>query len=255
MSDREGTQSVGVSVGRVDGAAKVTGIARYVDDIPKMEGELVGLGLRLRLGVDAHHVLRARGPDEAAALREALHEGVERRLQRGGRGGARLVLRALDDGAVHDGQLGLARGQVGVQAVPVLKLPAAHAEHRLDEEHVRDRVAQEVLRRLLELIFEPLFHDDSYGFRPGRGCHQAVARVLEYHEQGDKVVLDADISGFFDNIPFDVIMNALKDEVADGNILRLVEKFLRAGVMENGVFKPTNVGTPQGGVFSPLLAT
>lgn len=119
---------------------------------------------------------------------------------------------------------------------------------------VRDRVAQEVLRRLLEPIFEPLFHDDSYGFRPGRGCHQAVARVLEYHEQGDKVVLDADISGFFDNIPFDVIMNALKDEVADGNILRLVEKFLRAGVMENGVFKPTNVGTPQGGVFSPLLA-
>lgn len=119
---------------------------------------------------------------------------------------------------------------------------------------VRDRVAQEVLRRLLEPIFEPLFHDDSYGFRPGRGCHQAVARVLEYHEQGYTVVLDVDIAGFFDNIPFDVIMNALKEEVADGNILRLVEKFLRAGVMENGVFKPTNIGTPQGGVASPLLA-
>jgi group II intron reverse transcriptase/maturase len=119
---------------------------------------------------------------------------------------------------------------------------------------VRDRIAQEVIRRLLEPIFEPLFHDNSFGFRPGRCCHQAVERVLSYHQQGDRVTLDADISGFFDNLPHRVIMKAVAHEVADGNILRLVEKFLRAGVMENGVFKPTTVGTPQGGVVSPLLA-
>lgn len=119
---------------------------------------------------------------------------------------------------------------------------------------VRDRVAQEVLRRLLEPIFEPLFHDSSFGFRPGRRCHQAVERVLSLHEQGETFLLDADISGFFDNLPHRVIMEAVAQEVADGNILRLVEKFLRAGVMENGVFKPTTVGTPQGGVISPLLA-
>lgn len=119
---------------------------------------------------------------------------------------------------------------------------------------VRDRVAQEVIRRLLEPIFEPLFHDNSFGFRPGRCCHQAVERVLSYHQQGDCVTLDADISGFFDNLPHRVIMKAVANEVADGNILRLVEKFLRAGVMENGVFKPTTIGTPQGGVASPLLA-
>ncbi len=119
---------------------------------------------------------------------------------------------------------------------------------------VRDRVAQEVIRRLLEPIFEPLFHDNSFGFRPGRCCHQAVERVLSYHERGDGVTLDADISGFFDNIPHRVIMEAVAHEVADGNILRLVEKFLQAGVMENGVFKPTKIGTPQGGVVSPLLA-
>jgi group II intron reverse transcriptase/maturase len=115
-------------------------------------------------------------------------------------------------------------------------------------------VAQEVVRRLLEPIFEPLFHDNSFGFRPERCCHQAIERLLSYHRQGDRVTLDADISGFFDNIPHRVIMEALAHEVADGNILRLVEKFLRAGVMENGVFKPTTVGTPQGGVVSPLLA-
>ena len=119
---------------------------------------------------------------------------------------------------------------------------------------VRDRVAQEVIRRLLAPVFEPLFHDASYGFIQGRNCHQAIQRVLELHRQGYKVVLDADIQGFFDNIPHKIIMDAVAAEIADGNILRLVESFLTAGVMENGVFKPTTIGTPQGGVISPLLA-
>lgn len=119
---------------------------------------------------------------------------------------------------------------------------------------VRDRVAQEVLRQLLSPIFEVLFHDDSFGFREGRNCHQAVGRVLEIWHQGYRHVLDADIKGFFDNIPHSVIMTGLSAVVADGNILGLIEKFLRAGIMENGVFKPTTVGTPQGGVISPLLA-
>jgi group II intron reverse transcriptase/maturase len=119
---------------------------------------------------------------------------------------------------------------------------------------VRDRVAQEVLRRLLHPIFEPLFHDASFGFRPGRSCHQALEKVLELHDEGYRVVLDADIKGFFDNLPHAIIKEAVAAQVADGNILNLIEKFLRAGVMEDGVFKPTTVGTPQGGVISPLLA-
>jgi RNA-directed DNA polymerase len=119
---------------------------------------------------------------------------------------------------------------------------------------VRDRVAQEVIRRLLEPIFEPLFHDSSFGFRPKRNCHKAIERVLEHHEAGNGIVLDADISGFFDNIPHKLIVQAVAQEVADGNILDLIERFLAAGVMENGVFSPTSIGTPQGGVISPLLA-
>jgi RNA-directed DNA polymerase len=119
---------------------------------------------------------------------------------------------------------------------------------------VRDRIAQEVLRRLLNPIFEAKFHDHSYGFRPGRSCHQAVEKVLELGQQGYRCVLDADISGFFDNLCHTAIMRELSDVVADGNILQLVEKFLRAGVMEGGKFLPTRVGTPQGGVASPLLA-
>jgi len=119
---------------------------------------------------------------------------------------------------------------------------------------VRDRVAQEVLRRLLEPIFEPLFHDGSFGFRPGRSCHMAIQRVLSFHGEGERVTLDADIAGFFDNIPHKLIVDAVAAEVADGNILNLIEKFLAAGVLEGGVFKPTTIGTPQGGVISPILA-
>jgi group II intron reverse transcriptase/maturase len=119
---------------------------------------------------------------------------------------------------------------------------------------VRDRVAQEVIRRLLAPIFEPQFHEHSYGFIPGRNCHQAIERVLELHRQGHRVVLDADIKGFFDNLSHRVIMEAVRAEVADGNLLNLVERFLTAGVMEDGVFTPTTLGTPQGGVISPLLA-
>ena len=119
---------------------------------------------------------------------------------------------------------------------------------------VRDRVAQEVVRLLLSPLFERLFHDDSYGFRPDRNCHMAVRKVLELHQQGHTQVLDADIKGFFDNLPHQVIMAGVAAEVADGNILNLVERFLKAGVMEEDVFQPTTVGTPQGGVISPLLA-
>lgn len=97
---------------------------------------------------------------------------------------------------------------------------------------VRDRVAQEVVRLLLAPIFEPQFHPASFGFIPGRNCHQAIVRVLELHEQGHKVVLDADIQGFFDNLLHTIIMDAVRAEVADGNILNLVERFLTAGVCQ-----------------------
>ena len=81
----------------------------------------------------------------------------------------------------------------------------------------------------------------------------ALEEVLRLHER-DRFVLDADIKGFFDNIPHQVIMDLVAEDVADGNILTLLQRFLTAGVMEDGVFKPTSIGTPQGGVISPLLS-
>lgn len=134
------------------------------------------------------------------------------------------------------------------------KGPGSTTQRPLGIPVVRDRVAQEVIRLLLAPIFEPQFHPASFGFIPGRNCHQAITRVLELCRQGHKVVLDADIKGFFDNIPHSIIMDAVRAEVADGNILNLVERFLTAGVMEAGAFQRTTIGTPQGGVISPLLA-
>jgi len=119
---------------------------------------------------------------------------------------------------------------------------------------VNARIAQEVIRRLLDPIFDPQFHDDSFGFRKGRDCHQAVERVLKYMDDGYRMVVDVDIKGFFDNIPHEVIMTIVRAEIADGNILDILEKFLRSGVMEDGERKPTIKGAPQGGVISPLMA-
>jgi RNA-directed DNA polymerase len=119
---------------------------------------------------------------------------------------------------------------------------------------IKCRIAQEVIRRLINSIFESRFHDNSYGFRMGRNCHQAVERLLQHAEQGYKYVVDVDIKGFFDNIPHDLIMDSVAARIADGNILNLIEKLLNSGVMEDGKITPTIKGTPQGGVISPLLA-
>ena len=141
-----------------------------------------------------------------------------------------------------------------LRRVHIFKDPQKTKTRPLGIPIVRDRIAQEVIRRLIEPVFEPKFHDNSFGFRPHRNCHKAIEQVLEYHNKGLVVVLDADIKGFFDNIPHEVIMKLVASEIADGNVLGIIQRFLTAGVMEDGVFKPTNIGTPQGGVISPLLA-
>ncbi len=119
---------------------------------------------------------------------------------------------------------------------------------------VRDRIAQDVIRSLLEPIFEPLFSDFSFGFRPNRNAHQAIETILRYRQLGFRWVLDADIKSFFDNIPHELIIDLVAERVADGNILAIIREFLTAGVMEDDFFLPTLQGTPQGGVISPLLA-
>ena len=117
---------------------------------------------------------------------------------------------------------------------------------------VRCRVAQEAIRALLEPIFEPTFHDSSHGFRRHRSCHTAMAQLVELHQHGYRVVVDADLKGFFDSIPHQLLLDLVGREIADGNILSLIKKCLQAGVMEEGKVRPTRQGTPQGGVVTLL---
>jgi len=119
---------------------------------------------------------------------------------------------------------------------------------------VRDRVVQTALRNVLEPIFERDFAAHSYGFRPGRGCKDALRRVDELLKAGYRYVVDADLKSYFDTIPQDRLMELIRRKVADGRVLSLLEAFLRQGVL-NGLERWTpEQGTPQGAVISPLLA-
>jgi len=120
---------------------------------------------------------------------------------------------------------------------------------------VRDRVVQTALAYVLEPIFERDFAEHSYGFRPGRNAQQAIARVQTLLAQGQVWVVDADLKGYFDSIPQDKLLAAVEKKIADGRILRLLEKYLKQGVLDSAKdWQPTGQGTPQGAVISPLLA-
>jgi group II intron reverse transcriptase/maturase len=176
-----------------------------------------------------------------------------------GTAGIDKVTIAMYESNLSENQLSLMKElkQGTYQPIPLRRvhIPKGDGKTRpLGIPSVKCRIAQEVIRRLINPIFESRFHEDSFGFRPGRNCHQAVERVMHYAQQENKHVVDIDIKGFFDNIPHELIMDSVAAKIADGNILNLIERFLKSGVMEEGEFRPTTKGTPQGGVISPLLA-
>jgi len=120
---------------------------------------------------------------------------------------------------------------------------------------VRDRVVQQALKAVIEPIFEPQFHDGSYGYRPKRSAQKAVAHAIELmRERGLEQVVDMDLSKCFDRLNHDLILKAVKRSITDGSILALIRMFLESGVMKYGELSPTEIGSPQGGVISPLLA-
>ena len=103
-------------------------------------------------------------------------------------------------------------------------------------------------------MFEPQFSEHSYGFRPGRRAQQAIVKLLEYLNDGYTYIVDIDLEKFFDNVPQDKLMYLVGKTVKDPDVISLVTKYLRAGVMVKGKYEETNIGTPQGGNLSPLLS-
>jgi RNA-directed DNA polymerase len=133
--------------------------------------------------------------------------------------------------------------------------PGSNEKRPLGIPAVRDRIVQAALRHVLEPIFETEFAEQSYGFRPGRGAKDALRRVNALLKAGHHWVVDADLKSYFDTIPHERLLALVEARVADGRVLALVASFLRAGVLEESKgWQPTERGTPQGGVISPLLA-
>jgi RNA-directed DNA polymerase len=133
--------------------------------------------------------------------------------------------------------------------------PGSREKRPLGIPAVRDRIVQGALRHVLEPIFETSMAQHSYGFRPGRGAKDALRRVDTLLKAGHVWVVDADLKSYFDTIPHERLLALVQERVADGRVLALVESFLRAGVLEEAKgWRPTECGTPQGGVISPLLA-
>ena len=120
---------------------------------------------------------------------------------------------------------------------------------------VRDRIVQQALLGILQPIFDPVMHPSSYGYRPGRSCQQAVAKATMFiRRYGLRHVVDMDLSKCFDKLDHGLILSSLRRRVTDGSILALVEMFLKSGVMVDGNWEATELGSPQGGVISPLIA-
>jgi RNA-directed DNA polymerase len=119
---------------------------------------------------------------------------------------------------------------------------------------VADRLVQQAILQVLEPLLDPTFSESSYGFRPGRSAHQALHKGKEYVAEGRGIVVDVDLEKFFDRVNHDVLMSRLARRVADKRLLRIVRRFLEAGMMSNGVCMERHEGTPQGGPLSPLLA-
>ena len=119
---------------------------------------------------------------------------------------------------------------------------------------VTDRVCQQAVYQVLCPIFDPYFSNRSFGFRPGRKAHHAIATAIRDAKEGFRSVVDADIASFFDRLDHEVVMSLVCARVADGRVLRLIKAFLKAGVSEDGIISVPTEGSPQGGVISPLLA-
>jgi len=120
---------------------------------------------------------------------------------------------------------------------------------------VKDRVVEAALKMVIEPIFEREFASQSYGFRPGRSCKDALGRVEKLLKSGYTQVMDVDIKGYFDSIPHEKLMERVAERIADGRVLQLIDQMLKRGIMEEiNKWEPTEEGTPQGGVISPLLA-
>ena len=189
------------------------------------------------------YILSARNMDRA----------ISRVVSNGGSGGVDHMpvgeLRAY--WAEHGGEIkkSILEGKYKPSAVRRVRIPKDNGKWRLlGIPVVVDRAIQQALAQVLTAIYEPQFSNSSYGFRPGRGAHDAINAAKEYLNQGYEYGVGLDLERFFDTISHSYTVQLLSRTIKDGRVIGLIHKYLKAGVMEGGLVKPTEAGAPQGGL-------
>jgi len=225
-------------------------IAAHVLNYPKP----LHLGRLAQVGGSGSHALMGR-----VVARENAVEALKRvRRNKGSPGIDGMTVEALEPYLYEDWKAiraQLLAGTYRPSAVKRQRIPKSGGGVReLGIPTVLDRFVQQLILQVLQPIFDPTFSEHSHGFRPGRRAHDAVRKAQQYIQDGRRWVVDVDLEKFFDRVNHDVLMGKLHNRIGDPRMLRIIRRYLKAGVMADGVVVERHEGTPQGGPLSPLLA-
>lgn len=196
---------------------------------------------------------------EEILSQENINNAIKRVKSNGGCAGIdKMKVDKLEDHFKINGKAiinSVLEGEYKPQLVKRVYIPKPNGMQRpLGIPTATDRVIQQAIAQKLSEIYEPYFSDSSCGFRPNRDCHLAMSKVLEYINEGYEWIVDLDIEKYFDTVNHDKLISSLRERVNDSLTLRLIRKFLRAGIMDNGLVSNNTKGMPQGGPLSPILS-
>jgi len=203
--------------------------------------------------IDAHHLM------EVILSPNNLNDAYRRVKANGGSGGVDgMRMEELLPYLKTHGQelrISILEGKYKPSPVRRVEIPKDNGKTRkLGIPTLVDRVFQQAIAQVLSPMYEPQFSKGSFGFRPNRGAHDALKKALGYLNDGYEYAVGIDLERFFDTVNQSYLLRLLSKTVKDGRVISLINKYLRAGVMENGTVQPTTEGTPQGGPLSPLLS-